>query len=41
MCGRGGRYVEKTGSVILVAHKLGGAFTVFPPPPVISHACKT
>lgn len=37
----GGKYLEKTGSIILVAHKLGGAFTVFSLPLVISRACKT
>lgn len=41
VCVAGGRYVEKTGSVVLVAHKSGGAFTVFSPPPVIPRACKT
>lgn len=41
VCGKGGKYLEKTGSVILVAHKLGGAFPVFSLPLVISRACKT
>lgn len=41
VCVCGGDTLKKLEVLILVAHKLGGAFTVFSPPPVISRACKT
>lgn len=41
MCEREGDTLKKLEVLILVAHKLGGAFTVFSLPLVISRACKT